>query len=493
MNKTVLGLLVVISIFGLISCENTAGPTGLGISELSDGTLAKKNSGGGSKPACSAVGTSIGFNQAGDNTYDISEYTLWAGQQYDAGTVTITNDDENIYVNFYTNGTADLEEVHVYVWTNPDDIPSKRPAPGQADYFVEDIDADSYTLVIPANIDCGDTYYISTHVALDNEGSNDDDDDCDHDGNDGNDGDCDCDDDDCDHDGNDDDNDSNHNNGGETAYAGDSASPECFGSKRGAWWGYVTYNVDCFYNIAGTVYEDLDNSSDMDVDEIGYSDITVSLNDVFGTTITTTMTNADGSYLFESIPSGYDYSVDIEVGPVGTTATENAAGFVIYDLWGNNTDLDFGFYTPVVNPPDFCEITSHTLWVNSDEVGGNVTVSNSERYLLLEYTASSGSYFDEIRVDVLLEAPGERGDLTLYTYNSLNDKGFEGTPASYVVDIKISSLTNVCDQSFYVLAYALVDGEVAYAGPSSSWATSNIGEWFYYISSGVCCPDPIAQ
>ena len=69
-------------------------------------------------------GTFVGYNETDCPDYGITEYTLWAGKTNDAGTVTVTNDDDNLYVTYNTNGTADLGEVHVYVWDDLADIPS---------------------------------------------------------------------------------------------------------------------------------------------------------------------------------------------------------------------------------------------------------------------------------------------------------------------------------------------------------------------------------
>ena len=111
-------------------------------------------------------GALIGYQEANNPDYAIREYTLWAGKHNDAGTVTVTYDDESIYVTYNTNGAADLGEVHVYVWTDAADLPTRRPAPGHADVVVSGLNADSYTVVYPASIGCGQTFWISTHAAL---------------------------------------------------------------------------------------------------------------------------------------------------------------------------------------------------------------------------------------------------------------------------------------------------------------------------------------
>lgn len=79
-------------------------------------------------------------------------YTLWAGQSNDAGTVTVSTDGEMLFVAYDTNETADLEEVHVYVFTDPSDLTGDRPNPGHAPYKVgtDLLDgASSYSVRIP--------------------------------------------------------------------------------------------------------------------------------------------------------------------------------------------------------------------------------------------------------------------------------------------------------------------------------------------------------
>ncbi len=244
-------------------------------------------------------------------SYGVYDFTLWAGKTNDAGTVSITNDSENVYVTYQTNETADLGEVHVYVWTDVNDIPDKRPAPGQAPYTAEDINADSYTMTIPMEVGCGDVLYISTHAALVTDGRNS--------GDTGDD-----------------------SNAGETAYAGGSNNPDGIASSKGAWWGYVTYTVTCFYDLAGTVYEDANNNSDFD-NEDTFSGIEVYLLDSNGNVVATTTTDADGSYLFKYVEGGADYTVTTNSPEGDYLANENAGGFHIYNLDTCYSEIDFGF------------------------------------------------------------------------------------------------------------------------------------------------------
>lgn len=278
------------------------------------------------------VGFSDGESYVMDDAcvdYGVYEFTLYAGKTNDAGTVTITNDESYLYVTYDTNGSADLGEAHVYVWTDESQIPDKRPAPGQAPYAAENINADSYTFMIPLSdlglSDlCGTQLFISTHAALIGDGT----------------------------DGDDNDDGSGDSNDGETAYAGGSNTTDGFSGDKGAWWGYVTYSLECFYDISGTVYDDSNNSSNLDSGEAGFEGISVSLFDENGNLISSVLTDADGLYLFEHIAGSADYLVTVIEGPEGYSATENANGFSVINLGECLNDIDFGFYMEEEEPEE---------------------------------------------------------------------------------------------------------------------------------------------
>ncbi|WP_372643824.1 SdrD B-like domain-containing protein [Ancylomarina sp.] len=308
----------------------------------------------------------IYINTDGCPDYGVYKYTLYAGKTNNAGTVVISNDGDYLYVSYNTNGTADLGEAHVYVWTDQSEIPTKRPAPGHAPYKAEDINADNYTFMIPlsdfgTSEVCGSVFYVSTHAALVADGTLGDDAD----------------------DGNSDSND------GETAYAGGLNTPDGFPKSKGAWWGYVTYTVDCYYDISGTVFEDADNSFDLESGESGFEGITVDLLDASGNVVASTLTAADGSYLFEHVAAGMDYSVSVASGPADYTATENASGFSIPALSSCLKEIDFGFYKAdgdddgdddefsetayMFGNWSFCDVQSRWGWANYIEPGQTIT------------------------------------------------------------------------------------------------------------------------
>ncbi len=319
-------------------------------------------------------GAFAGYNETNCPDYGIAEYTLWAGKTNDAGSVSITNDDENVYVTYNTNGTADLKEVHVYIWDDLSQIPDKRPAPGQAAHKAEDIYADSHTIVIPQTNACGETYYIATHAALVGDAT---------DGDDADDG-------------------TGTSNDGETAYAGGSNTPGGFENGKGAWWGYVTYSVDCYFDLAGTVYLDADDSGDLESGENGFAGIEVVLKDANENIVATTTTDAHGDYLFEHLPRFGEYSVEVIDGPADHIANENVGGADIEPLDDCVEGVDFG-YVPVydisgsVYEDDDCDSS-----VTQEDVGlAGVTVTlydGEGSEVSVATTDANGTYlFEDVR------------------------------------------------------------------------------------------------
>ena len=93
---------------------------------------------------------------------DGCETELVAGQHWDAGVVTISNDDVNLYVTFETANDWELGETHLYVGTA---LPS-RSAPGRFPY------KDQIAYIIPLSdlgddgVSCGDRLYIAAHAVV---------------------------------------------------------------------------------------------------------------------------------------------------------------------------------------------------------------------------------------------------------------------------------------------------------------------------------------
>lgn len=95
-----------------------------------------------------------------------STHTLWAGQHINAGQVIISNDDDYLYIDVYAHNGAIMQEGHVYLYENVDDIPSSRPAPGQAPYKLENVMSDHMQFMIPWDIVYLNDVYPVVHIAF---------------------------------------------------------------------------------------------------------------------------------------------------------------------------------------------------------------------------------------------------------------------------------------------------------------------------------------
>ena len=99
---------------------------------IDENTQFKRNSQENEFTGDAGEGDFVGINESDNPDYGIFEYDLWAGKTISAGTVTITNNDSEFQITVDSNGGSDIGEMHVYVWNDLSEIPTKRPAPGQA-------------------------------------------------------------------------------------------------------------------------------------------------------------------------------------------------------------------------------------------------------------------------------------------------------------------------------------------------------------------------
>lgn len=97
-------------------------------------------------------------------------YTLWGGKTINVGTVTVANDETNLYVTYETTDNWYLTEVHLYVLNYE---PLERLTPGHAPYKSGNISyATTYTFVIPLEdlgfpITCDETVlWLQAHAAV---------------------------------------------------------------------------------------------------------------------------------------------------------------------------------------------------------------------------------------------------------------------------------------------------------------------------------------
>ena len=98
--------------------------------------------------------------------------TLWAGQTIDAGTVTVWNDPDYLYVSFTTSGDWFLSETHVWVGdTEPPTTDPSDVAPGSFPYSADhDPAVNTYTYSIPLTWDPGTEIWVLAHASVINTG-----------------------------------------------------------------------------------------------------------------------------------------------------------------------------------------------------------------------------------------------------------------------------------------------------------------------------------
>lgn len=94
-------------------------------------------------------------------------YTLYAGQHIDVGTITVSNDDENIYVTYSTENGWVMDQTHLYVGASSG-IPvnnSGNPTIGLFPYNNEHHGATTFTVTVPIDesLDC---YAIAAHASV---------------------------------------------------------------------------------------------------------------------------------------------------------------------------------------------------------------------------------------------------------------------------------------------------------------------------------------
>jgi hypothetical protein len=111
-----------------------------------------------------------GLAIAGDICGTPQTLPLWGGQTIPVGTVTVSNDAENIYVTYATTGGWLLKEVHLYVL---DYEPLERLTPGKAPFKSGDISyGTTYTFTVPIPdwvTSCGESseaVWLQAHAAV---------------------------------------------------------------------------------------------------------------------------------------------------------------------------------------------------------------------------------------------------------------------------------------------------------------------------------------
>ncbi|MDZ4181625.1 MAG: hypothetical protein U1B83_02015, partial [Candidatus Cloacimonadaceae bacterium] len=101
------------------------------------------------------------------------QYPIWAGQSINAGTLSIHNDAQYLYVSYSMNDDWMLEQTHVHIAKNINQIPMTRkgiPIPGQFQYSTThnpNIGLYSYQILLADhNLIPGDNILVAAHASV---------------------------------------------------------------------------------------------------------------------------------------------------------------------------------------------------------------------------------------------------------------------------------------------------------------------------------------
>ena len=99
------------------------------------------------------------------------ELCLIAGQHTNAGTVSIANTEEALFIRFVVDDPLLINEVHVWIGEDLEDAPlnnKNTPVPGQFPYKAGKVRNDTITIVIPISSVPDGCFYVLAHAALSN-------------------------------------------------------------------------------------------------------------------------------------------------------------------------------------------------------------------------------------------------------------------------------------------------------------------------------------
>jgi len=244
-----------------------------------------------------------------------TSYTLWAGQNINAGTVSVSRDSGTLYVVYRTNEKYLISGVHVWVGTSLADLPTNNqgiPVPGQfpVNQPVNPAASEVVVSVPLGSWTAGTQLFIFTHADLIGQNVN------------------------------------GTQYGNETGWAGDKSL------DIARWNFYFSYTLPPYnrtvtptQQISGFAFFDLNGNGVRDADEPGIPGVNISLTK--GSDVQNAVTGSDGAYLFTGLyPVEYTVASSLPVGFVRTspesltvTATGTADfGFALdYNWIGSQT------------------------------------------------------------------------------------------------------------------------------------------------------------
>ena len=124
-------------------------------------------------------------------------------------------------------------------------------------------------------------------------------------------------------------------------------------------------------SIAGRIWLDADGGADQDLGEPGIANVEVTLKDQFGTPVATTLTDANGRFIFTGVTAGAGYYVEATDGlPAGVSQSSPAppptdrTGAIDLSAGESRTGADLG-YRPAGSTATFGDL----VWVDADDDG----------------------------------------------------------------------------------------------------------------------------
>ncbi len=224
---------------------------------------------------------------------------MWAGKTYNAGTVTVTEDNSNLYVKYTTVGSWKIKETHLDISTSQY---TQRGAPGQYDFHSSNgAGVTTYTYTIPKTWAAGTKLYFLAHAVVGKYSGN-------------------------------------YCSSTQTAYGGTVVSP-----RNGSWFATFCHSLGTTpppppppvtYSISGSTFNDANSNGTKDVGEAGLANVTVSLSN--GATATS---NASGSYTFIGLSAG-SYTVSA---PAVSGYTQTTAASAPVTISNANVSVSFGY------------------------------------------------------------------------------------------------------------------------------------------------------
>jgi len=115
-----------------------------------------------------------------DDACGTTTWTLWGGQTINTGTVTVSNDADNVYVTYTAADTWTISQIHLWVGSDLANVPSNNqgiPVPGHFPYNLSfDPAVATYTVTIPFSTigipdvtqKCGANLYVVAHAVVSN-------------------------------------------------------------------------------------------------------------------------------------------------------------------------------------------------------------------------------------------------------------------------------------------------------------------------------------